>query len=486
MAHGGDDGRGAPDGLVLEPVDPLGLGLHDQGAHSLRVLGGDPDGACVGVAALGLDAPDRHHHGAGGVGVVRALDEPLDDLGAGGHLAARPDADPVAQPGPDEGVVDEVESLSEGHAHVVLEFEGRGPGAALGAVDDDEVGPDPRGEHGFAHGQELRFAADAQLEAGGLPAGAIAQFGDELQEPCRPGEGRVCGRGDALLALGNAARSGDLGGHLRGGHDAADAGLGALRELDRHALDVRVRGLGGELLGVELPVLGAASEVARADLPHEVAAGAQVVLAQAALAGVVGETTQARAFVERQDRIGGEGSETHGRDVQEGHLVWLRALRAAHGDPVLLLGRLQGSHGVGEELVSCLVDVQLGAEGLLLVDPFGPFVHEGAGVAVEGAPVEVALHEVLLHFRADRLQREAEAPQERVVPENGVTGLRQVPEPHRRGGEQRHGRDEPPPRDRNGQDQGREAESPRRRQREISGHRRPPISPRTGRRHGRQ
>ena len=74
---------------------------------------------------------------------------------------------------------------------------------------------------------------------------------------------------------------------------AADAGLGALAELERDALDVVVRGLVAELGRVEAAVLGARAEVAAADLPDEVAAVLEVVLRQAALAGVVREAAQA-------------------------------------------------------------------------------------------------------------------------------------------------------------------------------------------------
>ena len=63
----------------------------------LRVLGRDADRAGVGVALLGLDAADGHHHRPRGVGVVGALGQPLDDVDAGRDLAAGADLDPVAQ-----------------------------------------------------------------------------------------------------------------------------------------------------------------------------------------------------------------------------------------------------------------------------------------------------------------------------------------------------------------------------------------------------
>src|SRR5699024_12193332 len=70
-----------------------------------RVLGGDPGGAAVGVATLGLDAADGHHHRASGVGEVGALDDALDDVIAGGDLPGGTQADALAQPGTHQRVV---------------------------------------------------------------------------------------------------------------------------------------------------------------------------------------------------------------------------------------------------------------------------------------------------------------------------------------------------------------------------------------------
>ena len=71
---------------------------------------------------------------------------------------------------------------------------------------------------------------------------------------------------------------------------AAVAGLGALAELELDHLHLRVgRALLGEALRAEAAVVVAAAEVARADLPDQVAAVLAVVAADRAFAGVVRE-----------------------------------------------------------------------------------------------------------------------------------------------------------------------------------------------------
>ena len=68
-------------------------------------------------------------------------------------------------------------------------------------------------------------------------------------------------------------------------------------------LTLRVGGLVARTRRVEAAVLGARAEVAAADLPHQVAAVCEVVLGEAALAGVVGEAARGRAAVERDERV---------------------------------------------------------------------------------------------------------------------------------------------------------------------------------------
>jgi len=47
------------------------------------------------------------------------------------------------------------QAVSERHADIVLEFEGRGAGSTLGAVHDDEVGRHILGRHRLADAEDL-------------------------------------------------------------------------------------------------------------------------------------------------------------------------------------------------------------------------------------------------------------------------------------------------------------------------------------------
>ena len=64
-------------------------------------------------------------------------------------------------------------------AERVGELERRGAGAALAAVDDDEVGVGVALDHGLDDGHELAGVADAELEADRLAARQLAELGDE-------------------------------------------------------------------------------------------------------------------------------------------------------------------------------------------------------------------------------------------------------------------------------------------------------------------
>ena len=80
---------------------------------------------------------------------------------------------------------------------------------------------------------------------------------------------------------------------------------------------------------IELPIVGTATEVAAAQLPDQVAATFQMVGADAALAGIVGEIAELGAPVERADRVRAERAEAHRRDVEYRSRIRLRRI-AAH------------------------------------------------------------------------------------------------------------------------------------------------------------
>src|SRR5690606_15084616 len=162
---------------------------------------------------------------------------------------------------------------------------------------------------------------------GRLAAGEVAQLLDELQQPDRRVEGAVRGRRDAVHADRHAAGIGDLRGHLGARQDAALPRLRALTELELDHLDLRVQGIALETLGIETAFLVAAAEVARADLPDQVAAVLAVVDGDRTLAGIVVETAAPGAGIEGADGIGRERAEAHGRDVEDAGRVRRRPIR---------------------------------------------------------------------------------------------------------------------------------------------------------------
>ena len=108
--------------------------------------------------------------------------------------------------------------------------------------------------------------SDAELEAGRLTAGEITHPGDEQHELARCGEHAMPGGTHTRLSLRDRARRGDLSRHLRPWQHTPDAGLRALAQLQLDTLHRIVGGLVGELLRVEVPVLGARAEVGGAEL----------------------------------------------------------------------------------------------------------------------------------------------------------------------------------------------------------------------------
>src|SRR3954469_6056351 len=113
----------------------------------------------------------------------------------------------------------------------------------------------------------------------------------------------------AVAALGHVARFGDLLADLGAGQKPAMARLGALAEFDLDHLDLIVRRPVPEPRRIEPAIAVAAAEIARSDLPDDVAAMFEMIRRKPAFAGVVVEAADLRAPVQRLDRIGGKRAE---------------------------------------------------------------------------------------------------------------------------------------------------------------------------------
>src|SRR5712692_1398336 len=107
------------------------------------------------------------------------------------------------------------------------------------------------------------------------------------------------GRRNAVLAHRDAPDLGDFFRNLGRRQHPAMPGLGALADLELHHLDLVVGRDAREFVRIEAAVAVAATEIAGADFPDDVAAILAVIGADAALAGVMRETALFGAGIER-------------------------------------------------------------------------------------------------------------------------------------------------------------------------------------------
>ena len=154
---------------------------------------------------------------------------------------------------------------------------------------------------------------------------------------------------------------------------------------------------------------------------------AQVIRADAALAGVVGEPAPGGAAVECLDGLRGQCSEAHRRNVEHRNVIRLRAVRTAEPHLGCEVVGEAGSDGVPQVLVADGVDVAFRAERFVALGALGPLVDEVAGFPVEGRRLRVGFDEVLADLRADQLHEEPDVTEDRIDPQDGVPGLHQIP-----------------------------------------------------------
>src|SRR3954468_10212804 len=413
-------------------VHAVNLERHIERARPRRVLGRDAGRAAVVVAAQRLDAAEREHEAARRITVVRADRHGPRHVEGGGDLARGADLDAVARVDADQGVVDETDALAHRHAQMVHELQRRGAGAALVAVDDDEVGIDAGLDHRLADRQKFPGMADAQLEAGRLAAGELSHLADELHHANRRREGAMRGRRDAILAHRDAADLGNLLRDFRRRQHAAVTGLGTLADLELDHLDLVLARDAREGFGIEGAVEMAAAEIDLTYLPDDGAALLRVIGAEAALAGVVRETALPGAGIQRAHGVRAERAKTHRGNVEHRSRIRLGATRPADGDAEFLLGMRLRRDRVMHPLITLAVDVLLGAERTLVELHLGALIDHRTDVARERHAVLLALEEVLPHLRAYLFEQKTDMGRDRVVAQNGVALLHEVADAKRR------------------------------------------------------
>ena len=232
-----------------------------------------------------------------------------------------------------------------------------------------------------------------------------------------------------VLTYSHTAGGSDFRADLVCRQNPAVAGLGALAELDFDHLHLRAARLLGEALRVEVAVCGAATKVAAADFPDQVAAMLAVVRADAALAGVMGKAAKACALVECGNRVGTERAKAHGRDVEDRRAIGLAALWPADGNAERCrVGCGDRHHRVADEFEARLVGIVERAEGFLGALVLGPGIHQRTLRTGERQLVIVTFDQVLADLGADGFDQVADVAQDRVVAPHRVVALAQVVE----------------------------------------------------------
>ena len=280
------------------------------------------------MAGLGLQAAEREHEAARRVAPVGAERHGARHVERAHDLAAAAELDPVAQLQAHERVVHEQQSFLQRRADVVDELERRRARAAFGAVDDDEVGQEPRLDIALQIANHSHGWPMQSFKPVGLPPESLRSRSTNsssatgvANSPCRAGLTQSSPCCTPRVAAISAVT-------FEPGSTPPWPGFAPWLSLTSIILTWSVARVRGEALGAEAPMLVAAAEVARAHLPDQVAAVHAVVAADRALTRVVREAALLRAAVQREDRVGGEGTEAHRRDVENARAVRLRALGA--------------------------------------------------------------------------------------------------------------------------------------------------------------
>ena len=289
--------------------------------------------------------------------------------------------------------------------------------------------------------QPGQLVPEAHLPDGGLDADRQPGLGgeqlDEVEQAVLVGERGVPRRAGAVLAHRDAADLGDLLGHLRRGQQPAEAGLGALGELDldrphRRGVDdllepARARSCpcSSRQPKYAVPICSTMSPPWRwyGESPPSPVLCRQPASGRAPVEGLIG--------------VAGHRAEAHRGDVDQRRRAgtpW----PGPRGPPsTLALGspavaawscgqRRREGAVLDDRVARQVLDVVVGAEPGVVVLLLGRGVDPGALVAAERPLLVVAGDDVLAQLRTDRLQPVARVRDHRVVAQQRVPLLGQV------------------------------------------------------------
>jgi hypothetical protein len=137
----------------------------------------------------------------------------------------------------------------------------------------------------------------------------------------------------------------------------------------------------------------------------------------------VGKIAELGAFIECAHRVCGECTEAHCRNVEHRAGVGLFARLAADLYAKIKIINLHRTQRMVDPFVAGQVHVFAGAERLSALDVLGALINERTLRARERHRFVVALKQILPDLRADRLEKETEMREQRIITQDGVASL---------------------------------------------------------------
>ena len=278
--------------------------------------GGDARWATIRVTAKRLNTADREHHAPCAVAKIgadrnlRGQVEAADDFARSNHL------DPVAHSAPTSALCTKAKASINGVPTSLINSNGAAPvpPSAPSTVINRRA---PRFDHGFTDGQKFLALSDTEFEAHRFSVGSFTQNIQKssnsigvLKTLCPPGEITSLPSGTSRISEISLVT-------LAAGKIPPWPGLAPCEILSSIMTTFARRAFLVNFSRSKPPVLGAATEVARADLPNDVRCPfeMEILRRESSFAGVLVKVAALSAAAERPHGIGAQRPVTHGRNI---------------------------------------------------------------------------------------------------------------------------------------------------------------------------
>jgi hypothetical protein len=161
------------------------------------------------------------------------------------------------------------------------------------------------------------------------------------------------------------------------------------------------------------------------------------MIADASFTGIMSELAQGRPGIQGLHSAATQGSETHGRDVENAGVVWLQTSRTSDPDAQGLDIHMRGKQSMMQALKAGCIHIMTRTKGNRIALILCATINEGTFLTIDRRPVDFGFDKVLIYLRPYGFEKVTEMTDDGKIAPNRMTRLSQIINRHDQNKKQR-------------------------------------------------